>query len=269
MTSVSSLLSPTKGLLRIETGDEDKENYHSSSSSSSSSCGAVDQAITILGCSPLKKKDVFDMLMKKYSDRLIVSIDDPQSIRKKSSRKRRNQSLKVAHMLESIDGLKLFKTPAPATLSPVSPAFNSLRNSTELPSFQSVCTSPVYNDRREKILQTYSKYIRTFAESKLKAESILSEDNYRHNGPELLSFETSDKTILRQMVLFKEFETIKYKPSSAVKAKETTKILENYNIKDYKSFNKKSTIDSDMNIDVDDLLSEMDDHLMSTSTSTK
>ena len=266
MTSLVSLLSPTKGLLRIETEGDDKENHPTSSSSSS--CDAVGQAINILECSPLKKREVFDMLIKKYSDRLVVSIDDPQSIRKKSSRRRRNQSIKIAHMLESIDGLQLFKTPAPVALSPASPAFNSLRNSTELPSFQLIHTSPVYNNPREKILKTYSEYIRTFAKSHLKSEPILSEENFQGSGLELLSLDTSDKTILRQMVLFKEFETIKYKPSSAVKAKETIEILENYNINDYKNFDRNSEKDCDVTIDVDDLLSEMNNHLMSSSTHT-
>ena len=267
MTSLSSLLSPTKGLLKIEREEgEDKEN-HPSSSSSSSSLSSVSTINDMLGCSPLKKKDVFELLTKKHSDRLILSIDDPQFIRKKSSRKRRNQSIKVAQMLESIDGLKLFKTPAPATLSPASPAYNSLCKSNELPAFQGISSCPLYSDTRENILKTYSEYIRKFAQSHLKSESILSEDDYRGNELELLSVNATDRNVLRQIALFKEFEVIKYKPSSAVKAKETTKILESYDINNYKDFNENIEPNSNnKEIDVDDLLSEMDNHLMKRST---
>ena len=271
MTSVTSLLSPTKGLLKIDNESiANKENCPSSScsaSSSSSSCN-LDETISMLVCSPLKKKEVFDFLVKKYSERLILSVEEPQSIWKKSSKKRRNQSIKVANMLDSIDGLKLFKTPAPATLSPASPAYNSLRNSTELPSFNNAVGSPIYSDPKQKILQTYSHYIRFFAQAPLKSEPLLSEEDLQEDDElKLLSLEASDKTLLRQMVLFREFETIKNKSSSAARTKETTEILENYKINDYKNFNKKPTTGNDNeNIDVDDLLSEMDNHLMKSSS---
>ena len=93
------------------------------------------------------------------------------------------------------------------------------------------------------------------------------EDLQEDDELKLLSLEASDKTLLRQMVLFREFETIKYKSSSAARAKNTTEILENYKINDYKNFNKKPmTGNNNENIDVDDLLSEMDNHLMKSSS---
>ena len=66
---------------------------------------------------------------------------------------------------------------------------------------------------------------------------------WNHTPLLLVTPQAANKTLgqggfqeVEQMALFKEFETIKYKPSSAVKAKETTEILENYNINDYKNF---------------------------------